>query len=314
MFQVGDTIGEYELIEKLGEGAYGVVFRVRNTVSEKFFALKVVPLAGRAGERELRALKRYLEFDHKNLIRIHHAGIFGDYLYYTMDLADGKLADAHLDPAQLRNAAEKLADALALLHQNGLLHRDIKPDNLFLRSGEVILGDIGLVAKGSEATFSGTPGFVSPRIWQEGFAPDEKSDLYALAKSFYCLLSGNRISEFPRYKGEMSQDASILFDAILSVCDDDGTISNAEDFRDRVKSDVRAPVMRRIFAFFRVRAIPYRTILRSLRTAAVIFVFFVALAITAFVFYYSAKVSAARAELAARQEAWRKAEAKNAAE
>ncbi|MCQ2378541.1 MAG: protein kinase [Victivallaceae bacterium] len=293
MFRTGDRIGEYELIEKIGEGAYGVVFRARNNVTEKFFALKVVPLAGRAGERELAALKRYREFDHKNLLKIHHAGISGDYLYYTMDLADGKLADAHCDAAQLREAAEKLADALALLHANNLLHRDIKPDNLFRRGGEALLGDVGLVTTGSEATFSGTPGFLSPRIWDKGLPPDEKNDLYAFAKSFYCLLSGNSPRAYPKYSGAMTQDASILLDAIFSVCDDDGTISSAAEFRDRLRTAKR-PLPRHRFRFFWRDAFSRSKIFRTVRTGLLAFAVIVALAVAAFFVRYQFKVAAAR--------------------
>jgi len=237
VFHIGDTIDQYRLTRILGEGAYGKVFASENTVSGLVCALKVVPLGGKAGDRELRALQQYQNISHPNLIRIHHAGITGEYLYYTMDLADGTIAEQRLSPAGLLVAAVKLADALAQLHADGLLHRDIKPDNLLWRQNEPILGDISLVTAREGASLSGTPGFLAPAIRDRGEAPTQWSDLYALAKSFYCLLSGNPPGAYPDYQGTLDPQASILLRAILSVCDGKKNISSAAEFRDALKVD-----------------------------------------------------------------------------
>ncbi len=232
MFKIGDTIDQYRLTEEIGAGSYGCVFAAENLVTHQNFALKIVPLAGNAGRRELHALELYRDLDHPNLLKIHHVGMTEDFLYYTMDLADGKLAEQQLDAGRLLEAAAKLADALSVLHGAGLLHRDIKPDNLLWRRGEPILGDLGLLTTDSQATFTGTAGFLSPRILKAGLPPDETTDLYAFAKSFYCLLTGNPPRRYPRYQGAMTPESSRLLRMALFVCDGEKVLSTATEVRD----------------------------------------------------------------------------------
>lgn len=246
MIHSGDIIGEYRILSELGSGAYGMVFSAENTVSLQRVALKLIPLCGRAGTREMHALRQYRDISHPNLIQIHHSGVFNDYLYYTMDLAEGKLADQKLAPAALREAAVKIADALALLHDCKLLHRDIKPDNLFWLHGKPLLGDIGLLTSGDGASLAGTPGFLSPDIRKDGCTPSARSDLYALAKSFYCLLSGKGPEAYPGYSGPLDPDASILLRGVLAVCDGGKEITTAVSFRDfLLRTDIRVGNSRR---------------------------------------------------------------------
>ncbi|MCQ2352498.1 MAG: protein kinase [Victivallaceae bacterium] len=232
MFQVGDILDQYRLTAEIGIGSYGCVFSAENMVTHQCFALKIVPLVGNAGRREMHALELYRDLDHPNLLKIHHVGTTADFLYYTMDLADGKLAEQKLAAPALLEAAAKIADALSVLHGAGLLHRDIKPDNLLWRRGEPLLGDLGLLTTESQATFTGTAGFLSPRILNAALPPDETTDLYAFAKSFYCLLSGNPPRRYPRYQGEMSPEASRLLRMALFVCDGEKVLSTASEVRD----------------------------------------------------------------------------------
>ncbi len=237
MFLAPGTVFQgFRILSRIGQGSYGNVYKAENHLTEQVLALKIVPLSGDAGRRELHALRTFQNIEHTNLLKIHHAGIAGENLYYTMDLADGPIADQHLDHAGLLAAARKLADALDCLHKAGLLHRDIKPDNLFWRHGEPVLGDIGLVTGQEKATLSGTPGFMSPRILLHGAAPDPASDVYALAKSFYCLLSGNPPERYPDYQGPLSGEASVLLNVLLNVCDTKGAPCTAGDFRDALRS------------------------------------------------------------------------------
>lgn len=236
-------IGEYRLLKLLGGGAYGQVFEAENRITGNRYALKLICSSGTAFRRELAALKKYRNISHPNLIVIHHVGVEQGQLYYTMDLAQGTLAASDLPAEKLLICARKLSSALALLHSHGLLHRDIKPENLLYRDGEVILGDIGLLAHASTATFSGTPGFMPRRVYGAGEAPDAASDVYALAKSFYCLLSKNPPSAYPNYSGSRSIGAAQLLAAILSVCDDDAKKFTAAEFCEMLGG--KAPKVRR---------------------------------------------------------------------
>ncbi len=157
-------------------------------------------------------------------------------LFYTMDWCECSLAQRKVTPEELLQLAKKLTSALAALHEQGLIHRDIKPDNIFFRDGEIVLGDIGLVTQEENASFAGSPGFLTPALLA-GHAPNIYSDCYALAKSFYCILSGQRPGKFPYYSGSLSPATSILMRAAMAICADEPRIHNTTELLDFLKSE-----------------------------------------------------------------------------
>ena len=215
----------YKVLAEVGSGSCGTVYQAENLISKQIVALKIFPEQGSLAERELQAVRLYQKIEHPNLIRIHHVGRTGSQFFYTMDWCESSLAQRKVTPEELLEIAEKLTAALAVLHEHGLIHRDIKPDNIFFRNGEIVLGDIGLVTQSKNATFAGSPGFMVPGQ----ITPNEYSDCYALAKSLYCALSGEKPEKYPEYSGTLSPAASTLMRAILAVCSDKPEIHNASE-------------------------------------------------------------------------------------
>ena len=226
---IGTVLDGYKLLAEIETGACGTVFQAENIISKELFALKLFPEQGNLAERELQAVRLYQKIEHPNLIRIHHVGQAGKMLFYTMDWCESSLARRKVSPEELLEIARKLTSALAALHERGLIHRDIKPDNIFFRNGEIVLGDIGLVTRSESATFAGSPGFLAPALASGKIKPDPYTDCYALAKSLYCALSGQEPGKFPEYDGTLSPAASVVMRAVLAVCSDEPEIHDAAE-------------------------------------------------------------------------------------
>lgn len=213
-FDVGNTIGDYVLLARCGQGAYGVVFLAENLITRQRVALKVVAAAGRNCERELKGLRQYQQICRRtNLLQIYHVGSGEDFFYYTMDAAD-PLGDGDYTPktlanilkakgklpvAEIRAMADELISALEVLHQKGMLHRDIKPENILWVDGLAVPGDIGLMTDSGQTTLAGTPGFLPPEVLSGVRDYEKKDDFYALGKVLYCALTGLPVTQYPSF-------------------------------------------------------------------------------------------------------------------
>ena len=252
MYEPGDILGGCRLLKECGSGAFGTVFLAENVTTRRHFALKILPKAGRRCERELAALTAYQEkCRHTNLMRIYHVGQNDDCLFYTMDAADpldpqgdyvpdtlgNRLRrQKRLDPAEIRTMFSELLDGLESLHGSGLLHRDIKPDNVLWVAGHAVLGDIGLVTEAEGASFAGTRGFISPAVWKGERSYSARDDLYGLAMTLYCALTGNEP------KGNLELPLSLTFSgcadlirAYNAVLDEEFAIGSVSDLRSVLK-------------------------------------------------------------------------------
>ena len=225
MPSAGVVLDGYKLLAEIASGSCGTVFQAENIISRQIVALKILSAQNDLAQKELAALQLFQSIDHPNLIRIHHIGQAGDQVFYTMDWCESSLARRKVSAEELAEIAKKLTGALAELHKHGLIHRDIKPDNILFRNGEAVLGDIGLVTRGENATYAGSPGFMVPGQ----STPNEYSDCYALAKSLYCALSGERPDGFPRYSGTLTPAASLIMCAALAVCSEKPKIRTAAE-------------------------------------------------------------------------------------
>jgi serine/threonine protein kinase len=205
----GLVLGErYRVDSLLGHGGMGQVFRVTDVESGRRLAVKVLrPVEGdevdrvRRFQREIHILTR---IDHPTVLHILDWGESPAGLFFVTELVDGEDLKAAIrrrgafPPAEAAALVETLADALAAAHARGIVHRDVKPNNVMIaRDGSVRLLDFGL-ARGAgvdlttltrTGTVLGTPGYMSPEQF-DAHGVDERSDIYSLGVVLFELLTG----------------------------------------------------------------------------------------------------------------------------
>ena len=216
----GETVGEYRLLEKLGAGGAGAVWRVEHRTTGAQRALKVLldvdPNSLARFEREAQALAR---LEHRNVARVHTAGEAFGRRYLVLDLAEGGDLEARLkdsgplDPEQAVALVRDLCAGLAHVHAQGVLHRDLKPSNvIFAEDGRPLLVDFGLSRSVDSQSLThtgailGTPRYMAPEQ-ANGQATDERTDVYGVGALFYATLTGQ-----PPFQGS---GAAVLY-AVLS--------------------------------------------------------------------------------------------------
>lgn len=197
----------FELLELLGEGSAGAVFRARQVALDRDVALKVIPTSGEAGRRRMMRLLREVRLtaglDHPVLVRGIDAGEGEGFHWFAMELVEGFTLAELVDRTGPLSAKEVLrigiavSEALVYLHGAGAVHRDIKPSNLMLDGdGRVRLLDLGLArSRGDpsvteDGTALGTPQYMAPEQAQ-GFAKaDPRMDIHNLGATLYFILCG----------------------------------------------------------------------------------------------------------------------------
>ena len=239
-------IPDHELLRVIGRGAYGEIWMGR-TVTGALRAIKIVYRSTFENERAfLREFEGMSAFEpisrgHDGFVDILHVGRSGDYLYYSMELADDHLAGRNIDianyePRTLKSDLARherlpanesiqlglsLTEALEALHECGLTHRDIKPSNIIFIDGVPKLADIGLVAATGQQSFVGTEGYVPP----EG-PGTAQADIYSLGKLLYEISTGKDRLDFPEIDSQLSQrpDREQLLqlnDVLIKACAND---------------------------------------------------------------------------------------------
>ena len=243
-YNAGDRLCNCTLIQKSGEGAYGEVWLAEDAIGARV-ALKFIKNGGRYSERELAGLKNYKDCNHPNLLKIRYVEISDKEIICIMDAADDlnkghgeylpdTLANrlrkyGRLDGKEITAMLDGLLAGLEELHKQGLVHRDIKPDNILWVNGRATLADVGLIAFEGQGSLVGTPGFLSPSV-KDGNPAEAKDDFYALGKVIYCALTGQPANAYPSIPPEMtiSVDAN-LNKAVRESCS--RPVSSAAEFR-----------------------------------------------------------------------------------
>ncbi|RKY17962.1 MAG: hypothetical protein DRP63_02795, partial [Planctomycetota bacterium] len=206
---VGKRIGQVQILSKIGEGGMGAVYRGRHLALNKDVAVKIMSpaLMGEVHKKRfLREARAAAKLEHSNIVQVYDAGEFEGYNYITMQFIDGcslgdKIAKSgRVDQLEALRIIRDAAAGLAHAHKNGMIHRDIKPDNIMLtKSGQVKVADFGLVKSTdvekdlglSRSMLMGTPHYMAPEQF-EGAPPDPRVDIYALGVTFYELVTGRR--------------------------------------------------------------------------------------------------------------------------
>ncbi len=201
--------GDYELLEEIGRGGQGVVYRARQKSLNRTVALKVIGLGRWATRAHLKRFRLEAEaaarLDHPCIVPIHEVGERESCCYFSMNLVEGSQLDEVVKrkPMPLRHSAEliaKLARAVHYAHEHGILHRDIKPGNVLLDAkGEPHLTDFGLARLvETESTVTrtmevlGTPSYMAPeQAVGNNAAVSSVTDVYGLGAVLYQLLTGH---------------------------------------------------------------------------------------------------------------------------
>ncbi len=205
---IGRDIARYKVIELLGMGAMGVVYRAFDTMIERDVAIKILPaeLAGDKSTRDrfLAEAKSAGRLTNPHVVALHEIGQQGQIDYIVMELMNaGNLSQkmqrsGAFSPTEATRIVADACQGLAAAHAAGMIHRDIKPSNLLLNTeGAVKLADFGLakrtIGAGQHLTLTGqvvgTPYYMSPEQCQSKTL-DARSDIYSLGATYYTLLTG----------------------------------------------------------------------------------------------------------------------------
>ncbi len=199
----------YELLELIGRGSMGVVFKARQLSMDRIVAVKILrrELASNREfiERFHREAKIAAKLSHNNIVQAIDSGEYQGYHYFVMEYVDGTNIKAELDSGKVYSEKEALeiilqvAHALAHAHSRGLVHRDIKPENIMLTRERVPkLADLGLarlshgdpMAQAEKGIAIGTPYYISPEQIRGQVDIDIRADIYALGATLYHMVTG----------------------------------------------------------------------------------------------------------------------------
>ena len=217
---IGRTLGHYRIVEKVGEGGMGEVYRARDERLDRDVAIKVLPEDVASDAERLRRFEREAKavaaLSHSNILEIFDFGTEGDVTFSVTELLEGETLRERLQQEggslpwrRVQEIAAAIADGLGAAHGKSVVHRDIKPSNIFLCSdGRVKILDFGLAATSEvsdgeaetasieapltrEGTVVGTVGYMAPEQVR-GQVADHRSDIFALGCVLYEVLSGKK--------------------------------------------------------------------------------------------------------------------------
>jgi predicted Ser/Thr protein kinase len=199
----------YQIIERLGKGSMGVVYKAKQTSVDRIVAVKIL-LDALAQNKEFikrfdREAKIAAKLSHNNIVNAIDAGEVNGYHYFVMEYVEGKTIKDDLDKNKIYDEKIALkivmavAEALKHAHQRGLIHRDIKPENVILtKDGGVKLADLGLARLTADEKWAmseagmaiGTPYYISPEQVRGQVDVDIRADIYSLGATLYHMVTG----------------------------------------------------------------------------------------------------------------------------
>ena len=241
---IGQTISHYRIMEKLGEGGMGVVYKAEDTRLDRAVALKFLPphvsISEETKTRFMQEAKAAASLNHAHICTVHSVEEVGDQIFIVMEFVDGgtlrkKIPFQNVDDAV--TIAVQIAGALSEAHAKGIIHRDIKADNIMLTSkGQGKVMDFGLAKlKGSlkltrTSTTVGTLGYMAPEQIQGGEA-DHRSDIFSFGVLLFEMLTG----KLP-FRGE--HEAAIMYSIVHEEP------QAIEQFRQDVPAHIKTTILR----------------------------------------------------------------------
>ena len=225
---MGDKFEDFEVLQLLGEGAFGKVLKVSSLINQKIYAMKILDLKGKENDSmtkedkekyfisEIELLKK---LDHPNIVKYYKSFREGDKLYIIMEYFDNGDLDDYINvlrnekkqkKEEIWNIFYQCISGLNYLHSSGVVHRDIKPPNIFMTKNKIIkIGDFGVSAiirekKGMhkirklKGTVVGTKKYMAPEIFQKQKQYNEKVDIFSMGCVFYkiCCLKDYQKEDF----------------------------------------------------------------------------------------------------------------------
>lgn len=200
---------QLEVMELLGMGGMGVVYKARQVTLDRVVALKILPPdIGKDpafAERFTREARALAKLSHPNIVGIFDFGQAGKYYYFLMEFVDGvnlrQMLSAHrVEPREALAIVPQICDALQYAHDQGIVHRDIKPENILVdRRGRVRIADFGLARLLGPSVdlrltqsqhVMGTPNYMAPEQLEKPLTVDHRADIYSLGVVFYEMLTG----------------------------------------------------------------------------------------------------------------------------
>ena len=201
---------QYEVLELIGRGGMGAVYKARQKGLDRLIAIKVLATDASAdasfSERFAREARALARLNHPGIVNVYDSGAAGGLYYFAMEYVDGAnlrelIRARSTSPQAALDIVAQVCDALQYAHEEGVVHRDIKPENILVdRRGRVKIADFGLVKligpQAGDVTLThtrqtmGTPHYMAPEQWERPLEVDHRVDIYALGVVFYEMLTG----------------------------------------------------------------------------------------------------------------------------
>ncbi len=204
MSLIGQTLGQYQIIKPIGAGGMASVYKAYQAGLDRHVAIKVLPaqhaLTPGFKERFIREARAVARLSHPNILPIYDVGLAGDLSYFVMKFVSGPtlrdLLGKPIDLPTVSRYMDQLASALDHAHQQGIIHRDIKPTNILMEDDWLYLADFGLakIVMGDQeltgtGAIVGTPTYLAPEQG-EGKPVDHRADIYSLGVVLYEMVTG----------------------------------------------------------------------------------------------------------------------------